>query len=142
MIALLTRLGILFMRAIAGLPLTWVRAMGTALGWLLGLLAIWLLATLGWRPLLLPDEGRYANVAREMLAGDLLVPTLNGLPFLHKPPLFYWLDMAAMQLFGLNAFAARMGAMLGAWLMGASLFFARHGQEHLWHGLFHADEYR
>ena len=98
--------------------------------WLLGLLAIWLLATLGWRPLLLPDEGRYANVAREMLAGDLLVPTLNGLPFLHKPPLFYWLDMAAMQLFGLNAFAARMGAMLGAWLMGASLFFALRR----WHG--------
>ena len=94
------------------------------------LLALWLLATLGLRPLLLPDEGRYANVAREMLAGDLWVPTQNGLPFFHKPPLLYWLDMAAMQVFGLNEFAARIGPMLGAWLMGAVLFLGlrrRHG---------------
>ena len=97
---------------------------------LLGLLALWLLATLGLRPLLQPDEGRYASVAREMLLGDALVPTLNGLPFFHKPPLFYWLDMAAMQLLGVNAFAARIGAMLGAWIMGASLFFALRR----WHG--------
>ena len=98
--------------------------------WLLGLLALWLLATLGLRPLLQPDEGRYASVAREMLLGDALIPTLNGLPFFHKPPLFYWLDMAAMQLFGINAFAARAGSMLGAWLMGASLFLALRR----WHG--------
>ena len=97
---------------------------------LLVLLAVWLLATLGLRPLLQPDEGRYASVAREMLMGDALVPTLNGLPFFHKPPLFYWLDMAAMQLFGVNAFAARIGSMLGAWLMGASLLFAMRR----WHG--------
>ena len=38
---------------------------------LLGLFALWLLATLGWRPLLLPDEGRYASVAREMLMGEI-----------------------------------------------------------------------
>ena len=61
---------------------------------LLVLLAVWLLATLGLRPLLQPDEGRYASVAREMLMGDALVPTLNGLPFFHKPPVFYWLDTA------------------------------------------------
>ncbi len=97
---------------------------------LLVLLALWLLATLGLRPLLQPDEGRYASVAREMLMGNALVPTLNGLPFFHKPPLFYWLDMAAMQLFGINAFASRIGSMLGAWLMGASLFFAMRR----WHG--------
>jgi 4-amino-4-deoxy-L-arabinose transferase-like glycosyltransferase len=88
------------------------------------LLAVWLLATLGVRPLLLPDEGRYGNVAREMLLGDGLVPTLNGLPFFHKPPLMYWLDMAAFQVFGINAFAARFGSFVGAWLMGASLFLA------------------
>jgi len=96
----------------------------------LALLALWLLATLGLRPLLMPDEGRYANIAREMLTASLWVPTLNGLPFFHKPPLFYWLDMAAMQGLGVNAFAARAGAVVGAWLMGASLFLgARH-----WHG--------
>jgi 4-amino-4-deoxy-L-arabinose transferase-like glycosyltransferase len=98
---------------------------------LLGLLAVWLLATLGWRPLLLPDEGRYAGVARAMLAhGDALVPTLNGLPFFHKPPLFYWLDMAAMQVVGGNAFAGRFGSAVGAWIMGVSMFFAMRR----WHG--------
>ena len=91
---------------------------------LLSLLALWLLATLGLRPLLLPDEGRYAEVARAMWAGDPLVPTLNGLPFFHKPPLFYWLDMAAMQLLGANVFAARFASAFGAWLMGASLWLA------------------
>ena len=94
----------------------------------LALLAVWLLATLGARPLLLPDEGRYSNVAREMLQGNGfgygLVPTLNGLPFFHKPPLMYWLDMAAMQVFGVTAFGARFGAFVGAWLMGAALFLA------------------
>jgi 4-amino-4-deoxy-L-arabinose transferase-like glycosyltransferase len=97
---------------------------------LLGLLAVWLLATLGMRPLLVPDEGRYANVAREMLLGDGLVPTLNGLPFFHKPPLMYWLDMAFMQLVGATPFAGRMASMLGAWLMGAALFLALRR----WHG--------
>jgi 4-amino-4-deoxy-L-arabinose transferase-like glycosyltransferase len=97
---------------------------------LLTLLAVWLLATLGLRPLLLPDEGRYADVARHMLSGDLLVPRLDGLPFFHKPPLFYWLDIAAMQLVGVNQFASRFGSAVGAWLMGAALFFAMRR----WHG--------
>jgi 4-amino-4-deoxy-L-arabinose transferase-like glycosyltransferase len=91
-------------------------------GWALALLALWLLGTIGLRPLLLPDEGRYAEVAREMLRGDGLVPTLLGLPFFHKPPLMYWLDIAGMQLFGVHAFAARVAPALGAWLMGAALF--------------------
>ena len=97
---------------------------------LLTLLAVWLLATLGLRPLLLPDEGRYAEVARAMWHGDLLVPTLNGLPFFHKPPLFYWIDIAALQLVGSNVFAGRFASALGAWLMGASLFLAMRR----WHG--------
>jgi 4-amino-4-deoxy-L-arabinose transferase-like glycosyltransferase len=99
--------------------------------WVLAALAAWLLLTLGLRPLLLPDEGRYANVAWEMLQGSSLVPTLNGLPFFHKPPLFYWIDMAAMQLFGVGQFAARFGSLAGAWLMGASLFFfLQHTRSH------------
>ena len=103
------------------LPARSLRARLESPAWLLALLAVWLLATIGLRPLLLPDEGRYASVAREMLLGGALVPTLNGLPFFHKPPLFYWLDMAAMQLFGVNAFAARIAAVLGAWSLGAAL---------------------
>jgi 4-amino-4-deoxy-L-arabinose transferase-like glycosyltransferase len=96
----------------------------------LALLAVWLLATLGLRPLLLPDEGRYANVAREMLQGDGLTPLLNGLPFFHKPPLMYWLDMAAMSVVGVNHFSARFGPFIGAWVMGAALFLA----VRRWHG--------
>jgi 4-amino-4-deoxy-L-arabinose transferase-like glycosyltransferase len=90
--------------------------------WPLLALAVWLLATLGWRPLTLPDEGRYAEVAREMLLGDAWLPTLYGLPFFHKPPLMYWLDVAAMQLLGVSAFAARFAPAFGAWLMGAALY--------------------
>ena len=87
-------------------------------------LAAWLAATAGLRPLLLPDEGRYASVAWEMLRGGAWVPTLDGLPFFHKPPLMYWLDIAAMQVFGVTAFAARFASLVGAWSMGAALFFA------------------
>jgi len=98
---------------------------------LLALLALWLLATLGVRPLLLPDEGRYANVAREMLrSGEWLVPTLNGLPYFHKPPLMYWLEIAAMHVVGVTPFAGRIASMLGAWIMAATLFFAMRR----WHG--------
>jgi 4-amino-4-deoxy-L-arabinose transferase-like glycosyltransferase len=97
----------------------------------LPLLALWLLATLGLRPLLLPDEGRYANVARDMLLqGDGLTPLLNGLPFFHKPPLLYWLDMAAMSLVGVNQFSARFGPAVGAFAMGAALYLAARR----WHG--------
>ena len=95
------------------------------------LLALWLLVMLGLRPLLLPDEGRYANVARDMLlSGDGLVPLLNGLPFFHKPPLMYWLDMAAMALVGVNQFSARFAPFVGGWVMGAALFLA----VRRWHG--------
>ena len=94
-------------------------------------LAVWLLATIALRPLLLPDEGRYAGVAYEMLLGDGLVPTLNGLPFFHKPPLLYWLDMGAMRLLGVNPFAARCGPALLGWVLGMALFL--HARR--WHGL-------
>jgi len=97
----------------------------------LGLLALWLLLTIGLRPLLVPDEGRYGSVARDMLAsGDWIVPRLDGLPFFHKPPLMYWLDAAAMAVFGVNPFAARIAPAIGAWVMGAALFLAMRR----WHG--------
>lgn len=93
-------------------------------------LAAWLLATIALRPLLLPDEGRYAGVAFEMAHGSALVPTLDGLPFFHKPPLLYWLDIAAFSVFGIGEFAARLGPALLGWLLGAATFL------HLrrWHG--------
>ena len=93
-------------------------------------LALWLLATVGLRPLLLPDEGRYAGVALEMLHGSAVVPTLDGLPFFHKPPLLYWLGIGAMRVLGVHEFAARLGPSLFAWVLAMALFL------HLrrWHG--------
>lgn len=91
--------------------------------WMLGTLAAWLLATLAWRPLLLPDEGRYAGVAWEMLLGDPLTPTLDGLPFFHKPPLAYWIGIAAMHVVGPQAWAVRLAPALGAFAMGAALWW-------------------
>lgn len=103
------------------LPLTRPTSL-SAPTFVLGALALWLLASIAWRPLLLPDEGRYAGVAWEMLVGDGLTPTLDGLPFFHKPPLSYWVAMGAMKLFGVQPWAARLAPALGAWLMAASLW--------------------
>jgi 4-amino-4-deoxy-L-arabinose transferase-like glycosyltransferase len=65
---------------------------------------------LGAVPLVGPDEPRYAEVAREMLARhDLITPTLGGLPWFEKPPLFYWMMMASYRVFGVSEFSARLG---------------------------------
>ncbi len=87
---------------------------------LLALAVLAWLAFSAWaRPLMLPDEGRYVGVAWEMLrSGDWLTPTLNGLPYFHKPPLFYWITAGSLSLFGLHEWAARAAPILGAW-MGA-----------------------
>lgn len=77
----------------------------------------WFAALAFFRPLAVPDEGRYIGIAWEMLrSGDYLIPTLNGGPYFHKPPLFYWLTAASLSLFGQNEWAARMVPILGAWL--------------------------
>ena len=60
-----------------------------------------------------PDETRYAEIPREMLAADdLLVPRLNGLPYLEKPPLLYWANAASFRLFGETPWAARLPTRL------------------------------
>lgn len=59
--------------------------------------------------LLEPDEGRYAQIPREMLArGEYIVPTLQSQPYLDKPPLLYWLVMASYSLFGVSEASARL----------------------------------
>lgn len=61
-----------------------------------------------FRPLMIPDEGRYAEVARSTLEnGYWLKPHLNEVPHLTKPPLFYNLTALSFAIFGLNPFAAR-----------------------------------
>ncbi|MBL8422381.1 MAG: glycosyltransferase family 39 protein [Candidatus Accumulibacter phosphatis] len=96
--------------------------------------ALWLAVLAGIRPLMLPDEGRYVGVAWEMLtSGDWLTPTLDGLPFFHKPPLFYWLTALALNLFGANGWAARSASTLAAMIAVAALhvFLRRHADKRL-----------
>lgn len=70
---------------------------------------------LGQRSLWSPDEGRYAEIPREMIAsGDWLTPRLNGVKYFEKPPLHYWLVGAAFQLLGPTEFAARLPCALAA----------------------------
>ena len=64
-------------------------------------------------PLAEPDEARYAEIPREMLAAhDLVVPRLNGVPYLEKPPLLYWANAASLSLFGQTPWAARLPTRL------------------------------
>jgi 4-amino-4-deoxy-L-arabinose transferase-like glycosyltransferase len=75
-----------------------------------------------------PDEARYAEIAREMLAlHNFIVPHLNYVPYIEKPPLLYWLTASSMKLFGINEFAARL-VNAGAALIGvlATYLFALH----------------
>jgi 4-amino-4-deoxy-L-arabinose transferase-like glycosyltransferase len=79
-------------------------------------LIVWLLVVvlavgygLGGYGLIEPDEGRNAEVAREMAASNnYVLPHLNGLPYLDKPVLFFAAVAAAIEVFGANEFAARL----------------------------------
>ncbi|MGH8323401.1 MAG: ArnT family glycosyltransferase, partial [Steroidobacteraceae bacterium] len=85
-----------------------IRARG--LGWLawLVLAAAWF-ATLQIRPMLDPDEGRYAEIPREMVvSGDWLTPRFDGLKYFEKPPLQYWATAAAYSLFGVSEWTSRL----------------------------------
>jgi 4-amino-4-deoxy-L-arabinose transferase-like glycosyltransferase len=69
------------------------------------------LVGLGRPPLFEPDEGRYAEVAREMLVrGDFVTPHNDFVRYFEKPPLVYWTTAASMRIFGRNEFAARLQA--------------------------------
>lgn len=102
----------------------------TSAGRLLAGLILWLALTVGLRPLALPDEGRYAGIAWSMAAaGDWLIPTLDGMPFFHKPPLFYWLTEIGFIVFGSSAGSARIASVLGgALLLCASYLFLKRYQ--------------
>jgi 4-amino-4-deoxy-L-arabinose transferase-like glycosyltransferase len=75
---------------------------------------VWL-AILPSRPLFNPDEGRYAEIPREMLeSGDWVIPHLDGLAYIEKPPLQYWATALSLRVFGPSAFAARLYTALTA----------------------------
>jgi 4-amino-4-deoxy-L-arabinose transferase-like glycosyltransferase len=102
---------------------------------LLAALCVLYFGLLGTIPLLDPDEGRYAEIPREMLAsGDFVTPHLNGVAYLEKPPLYYWGTALGLTLFGENEFGARvfgaaasvLGVVLTFW-MGVELAGPRTG---------------
>ncbi len=83
---------------------------------------------LGRLPLVGSDEPRYARIAGEMMHENRWVtPTLEGRPWLEKPPLYYWLTIPVFRMAGQSETAARLGPALAAlwtalvlyWLGGA-----------------------
>ncbi len=100
--------------------------------WLPALLAamvLWFLP-LGSYRLFDPDEGRYAEIPREMASsGDWVTPRLNDLRYFEKPPLQYWATAATFEIFGQHEWTARLwvalsgflGLLLTAWI-GTRLF--------------------
>ncbi len=91
-----------------------------------GLAALFFLLTyllpLGTRPLIRPDEFRYAEIPREMLAsGDWITPRLNGIRYFEKPGLGYQLTALSFTVFGENAFALRLPSAIAVLLTAAFL---------------------
>jgi 4-amino-4-deoxy-L-arabinose transferase-like glycosyltransferase len=93
------------------------------------LAAIWF-SNLEYRTLIKPDEGRYAEIPREMVAsGDWVTPRLNELKYFEKPPLQYWATATAYTLFGEHQWTSRLWAALTGfagvllvWFAGLRLF--------------------
>lgn len=107
-------------------PLLWALAIAFVTVWFL---------TLGFRTLVPTDEGRYAEMAREMVAtGDWITPRLNAIKYFEKPPLQVWMTAIAFKLFGLGEWQARLwtglcglfGVFLAAFA-GARVFGSRIG---------------
>lgn len=72
----------------------------------MGFLYFWGLGSVGFQD---PDEGMYAEIAREMLAsGDWVIPRFNGVPYIEKPPLMYWLTAGTYAVLGPSEFSARL----------------------------------
>jgi 4-amino-4-deoxy-L-arabinose transferase-like glycosyltransferase len=95
---------------------------------------VWLYV-LGIRSLVPPDEGRYAEMAREMwTSGDWITTRLNGIKYFEKPPLQTWMNALTFSLFGMGEWQARLwtglcglGGVLFTGYAGHRVFGARAG---------------
>src|SRR5205823_5632016 len=94
------------------------------------LIAVPLLFTAQGFELLDPDEGLYAGIAQAMVTtGDWMLPHFNGLPYLEKPPLYFWLagltlafDPASELALRIWSALSALGTVLLAWRMGRRLY--------------------
>ncbi len=95
----------------------------------IALFAVWF-GTLDYRKLVRPDEGRYAEIPREMVAtGDWLTPRLNGIKYFEKPALQYWATAAGYKVFGESEWTARLWPALTGFL---SVLLAAWAGRRLW----------
>ncbi len=108
---------------------------------------------LGGRALWSPGEGRYAEIAREMIAsGDYITLHLAGMKFLEKPPLFIWLETLSIRCFGMSEWSLRLwpamlavAGCLAVYVVGRTLFDRKVGllsaiilaTSGLWYGFGH-----
>ena len=89
----------------------------------LAILVLWFV-NLGYRDLIDPDEGRYADIPREMVqTGDWITPRLNGFKYFEKPPLQYWMTATGFQLFGQSNTTARLWPALIGFLGALWVYF-------------------
>ncbi len=83
---------------------------------LLALVVIWF-GNLEYRKLIKPDEGRYAEIPREMVvSGDWVTPHLNDFKYFEKPPLQYWATAVAYEVFGEHQWTSRLWTALTGFL--------------------------
>src|SRR5262249_8770856 len=81
------------------------------------------LLPLGVRPLASPDEVRYGQIAREMIAsGDWVSPHFNGVRYFEKPVLGHWLNALSLTTLGENPFAVRLPVALATGLSAVIVF--------------------
>lgn len=98
--------------------------------WLVIAVALIWFVNLEYRTLIKPDEGRYAEIPREMVvSGDWTTPRLNELKYFEKPPLQYWATATAYTVFGEHQWTSRLWAALTGftgillvWFAGLRLF--------------------
>jgi 4-amino-4-deoxy-L-arabinose transferase len=92
------------------------------LGLIIGFIVLYI-GTLSSRPMMMPDEHRYGEIAREMLTDDdWVVPHLDGFRYFEKPVMFYWATAGSMKIFGQNAFALRLPSALSVGITALLIF--------------------